>query len=227
MENNARRKDAEREEKREKEDFNIVVYNELKKFYKEKKQWWPWEKTVYMPISAILTQATNWRNVEKAINNLKNAGIKTFEDVINNASKLEELIKPAGFYRQKAKRIIALANLFIKKKNIERDDLLSLNGFGKETADSILLYHFDKPYFVIDNYTKRLHERLTGKKEQCYEKLAAFYGKSLTVEEMKEFHALIVEHCKNTCKKEPLCDKCPLINLCFYYKNHEARNKKG
>uniref|UniRef100_UPI0026004A79 endonuclease III domain-containing protein n=1 Tax=Persephonella sp. TaxID=2060922 RepID=UPI0026004A79 len=130
-------------------------------------KWWPVHKGtdrfLEVSIGAILTQNTNWKNVEKAIENL----IK--EDVLNwdklekiELEKLKKLIKPAGFYNQKA---VYIKN-FIKatkgqpKEKITKDFLLSIKGIGEETADSILLYGLDRPYFVIDAYTKRIFCRL-------------------------------------------------------------------
>jgi endonuclease-3 related protein len=202
--------------------FNIYIYKKLEKAYGHKHSWWPEEKTFYMPVSAILTQATSWKNVEKALNNLKLANVNSFRSLKEiKLKELEKLIKPAGFYRQKAKRLKALANYFLSAKEITREGLLKIKGIGKETADSIILYYFDKPYFVVDLYTKRLHSRLKNE-TLSYEKLALIYSKGLNVKQMKEFHALIVEHCKITCKKKPLCNNCVLKNICHYFKHGES-----
>ncbi|MEM4295203.1 MAG: hypothetical protein QXI89_00825 [Candidatus Anstonellales archaeon] len=197
---------------------NLLIYKKLKRFYGSRHDWWPWGNSIFMPVSAILTQATSWKNVEKAVRNLKSNNLDSIVKLLSiGEKKLAELIKPAGFYRQKAKRLRALLQLLHKHKRITRKKLLSLNGIGKETADSILLYYFNRPYFVIDAYTKRFHKRLTGKDEKEYDKLASIYGKGLSVRQMKEMHALIVEHSKHVCKKKPDCMACPLKDICHYF----------
>ncbi len=124
-------------------------------------------------IESILTQRANWKNVEMAVSRLKEARLLSLQSIAEAKPEIiEKLIKPAGFYRQKAKRLKKLAEFFVREiggidrvKKVEtsllRKKLLSINGVGKETADDILLYSFERPVFVIDEYTKRfvrLHE---------------------------------------------------------------------
>ncbi|NYZ74337.1 endonuclease [Candidatus Micrarchaeota archaeon] len=163
-------------------------------------QWWPADSQYEVVVGALLTQNTNWKNVEKAIANLKKAKALAPQKILRlEKSELEQLIKPSGFYRQKAARLKLLTEKFIeiKRRNAlpSREELLSVKGVGKETADSILLYAFDLPYFVIDSYTKRFcaHHKLFNGKE--YDDYREFFESSLprSVPLYKEYHALIVE----------------------------------
>ncbi|MEZ0323118.1 MAG: endonuclease III domain-containing protein [Hydrogenothermaceae bacterium] len=186
--------------------------------------WWPvhdgQDKIVEITVGAILTQNTSWKNVEKAIENLINKNAISFEKILEmNISELEYLIKPAGFYKRKSITLKEIAKLFLSGKEINRQNLLSIKGIGKETADSILLYAFDKPYFVIDSYTKRLFSRLGFCDENIsYDNLQKIITDNILndIEIYKEFHALIVEHCKIFCKKKPACLNCPLKRECKF-----------
>jgi endonuclease III related protein len=161
--------------------------------------WWP-AKTQYEVVAgALLTQNTNWANVEKAIENLRAAGILSPEAVLGTpVPKLEALIRPCGFFRQKAVRLRLLTWKFVEIQARgtppTRDELLDVKGVGKETADSILLYAFGLPYFVIDAYTRRFcaHHRLFEGKG--YDEYRSFFETSMPrdVQLYKEYHALIV-----------------------------------
>ncbi len=176
-------------------------------------------------VGAILTQNTSWKNVEKALLNLKSKNILSPEKIVNN--KIKDLIKPAGYYNIKEKKLKEFSKFFIKNKrnfgsnNILREELLSVWGIGKETADSILLYALNKPFFVVDAYTRRLFSRLNliNEKED-YDKIQLFFHKNLPSDYklFNEFHALIVEHAKRHCRKKPLCDICPLRTICSWGK---------
>jgi endonuclease-3 related protein len=207
------------------------VYQILLKNYGEQ-NWWPAETPFEVCVGALLTQNTSWRNVEKAISNLKGCKLLSPEKILEcQIEVLEELIRPAGFYRQKAKYLKNLSSFILKVGGIEklrkrelqalREELLNLKGVGKETADSILLYALEKPIFVVDAYTKRLFYRLgiLNSENENYEKVReiaenSFSNESNKLKIFKEFHALIVEHCKTTCRKKPLCNDCCLSKLC-------------
>jgi len=170
--------------------------------------WWPMSgkfvpKEFEICIGAILTQNTNWKNVEKALNNMINAKKLSAEEIAScQLTTLEKLVRPSGFYRQKAKRLKEFAKFVVHfdgdfYKDVTREQLLGINGIGRETADSILLYACNKPVFVIDAYTRRLFSRLgliTG--EEDYDYLRNFFESRLPKDAglYKEFHALIVEH---------------------------------
>ncbi|MEM5798897.1 MAG: endonuclease III domain-containing protein [Candidatus Aenigmatarchaeota archaeon] len=186
--------------------------------------WWPVSGGFNPPeweicLGAILTQATAWRNVEQALENLKKAGITDPTDILcTSQQKLGQIIRPAGYYQQKAKRLRYFAK-FVQdfgsfdafKKCVDRDMLLAIHGIGKETADSILLYACKRPIFVIDAYTIRLAARL-GISEKRYDGLQYIFQSQLPkdVDIYKECHALIVEHGKKFCRKKPQCELCPL-----------------
>ena len=194
--------------------------------------WWPAETPFEVIVGAILTQQVAWKNVEKAIENLKSGHVLDPCKISNlPLKKLEVYVKPTGFYRQKARRLKdictyifkeyngSLKGLFNKGTSSLRAELLSLKGIGPETADSIILYAAEKPSFVIDTYTKRICKRLQLTDDLDYEPLKRFFENSLpkNVEIYKEFHALIVELGKNYCKTKPVCKNCPLSKKCKSY----------
>src|SRR3989338_5981210 len=153
----------------------LNLYKTLLKAY-GRRGWWPTtsdNKKFEIILGAILTQNTSWKQVEKAIANLKNNDLIS-QEAIKKVSlrRLASLIKPAGYFNQKAKRLKIINQFLEKNKNPTRDQLLEVNGIGPETADSILLYAFNQPSFVIDTYTKRIMQRL-GYKEESYGGLQA------------------------------------------------------
>ncbi|MGC8699817.1 MAG: endonuclease III domain-containing protein [Candidatus Micrarchaeia archaeon] len=192
--------------------------------------WWPGETKEEIVVGAVLTQNTAWKNVEKAIKNLKEKNVVSIDRLAGiDLSELESLIRPAGFYRQKAKRLKGLAlyikesggleKFFQKDEEELRKELLSLNGIGKETADSIILYAAEKPTFVVDAYTRRIMHRIYGIDEEIeYDDLKKYFEKRLEkdLELYKDFHAQFVELGKRFCKKVPKCEGCPLIDYCQY-----------
>lgn len=179
-------------------------------------------------IGALLTQNTSWTNVEKAITNLDKANLVDENKILKaNLYKIAELIKPAGYYNQKAERLQILAKWFLENKdkinsmetNELRKKLLGLKGVGPETADSILLYAFKRPLFVIDTYTKRIFSRLEYLSEKsCYDEWQELFMDKLKhdVNIFNEYHALIVEHAKRHCKKKPICDNCVIKKQCNF-----------
>ena len=193
--------------------------------------WWPADSPFEVVVGAVLTQNTAWRNVELAIANLKGAQALSLEALREAATgDLERLIRPAGFFRQKAERLkLFVDHLFrlhggelssLLSGSLEeiRGELLSLKGIGPETADSILLYAGGYPSFVVDAYTLRLFLRLgvLGGTEG-YEEVRALFMDHLPHEAdlFNEYHALIVEECKTFCRKRlPLCSACPLQPVC-------------
>jgi len=167
-------------------------------------------------IGAILTQNTNWKNVEKALENLKKHKLLSLKAIRNiDIELLKELIRPSGFFQRKAKILKDVSQIDQEPK---REELLSIKGIGKETADSILLYAYHKPHFVIDMYTKRLLGRLYDVSFKEYDQYALFISSQIPqdVDVYKEFHALIVEHAKRYCKKSPSCEGCMLKDECRF-----------
>lgn len=205
-------------------DFQLI-YNKLYNHYGPQ-NWWPADSPLEMMIGSILVQNTNWRNVEKAF--LK---LKPFLDpeMIHGlpVEELAQLIRSSGFYNIKAKRIKAFMEWFKKSrydvesiKKIDRQELrgelLQINGIGRETADVILLYAFDKPIFVVDAYTRRIFYRVGYDMPASYDGFRRQIEKELPDDLLlySEFHALLVEHAKQYCRAKPICETCPLLNHC-------------
>ncbi len=187
--------------------------------------WWPATGPEEMIIGALLTQNTNWKNVEKALSNLRRNNLLSFPYIIKTPlSQLEKMIKPAGYFRQKSLRLKALTETIIATGGLDslhllttlelREWFLRQSGIGPETADSILLYAFKRPVFVIDAYTLRICRRHNWLKDKDdYRKAQEFFTRKLPlkVDIFNEFHALLVQIGKNFCRtKEPLCQECPL-----------------
>lgn len=191
---------------------------------------------------AILTQNVSWKNVEKAIINLKkNNLLNPYKINDLDFEFVSNLIRSTGYYKQKtiklknfSKWIIekggSLKKIFNKTQPLQlRNMLLSINGIGKETADSILLYAAYIPFFIIDAYTKRLINRVLNIELTDYDELQNLFHKSIEKDFKiyNEFHALIVQHSKNFCRKEPLCSSCPLSDTCLEvsYGNNKANRR--
>lgn len=191
--------------------------------------WWPGDSPFEIIVGAILTQNTNWTNVEKAILNLKKADLLSplhFRNV--NEGELAELIRPSGYFNIKAKRLKAFIEFLFKhyKGDLDamfsqdlkkiRNTLLEVKGIGPETADSILLYAGNYPTFVVDAYTKRIFSRLAIlQEEHTYHQVQDYFMEHLEedVPLYNEYHALIVRHGKDHCKTRPLCKGCPLSDV--------------
>lgn len=195
------------------------IYNILFENY-GKQNWWPCisNKKFEVIVGTILTQNTSWTNVERAIKNLNDNNLLDAKKIIDiDVKKLADLIKPSGYYNQKAERLKIISEFFLSNKNPSREELLNLKGVGKETADSILLYAYNKPYFVIDTYTKRIVNRL-GFKESEYDGLQELFHRNLKKDYklFNEFHALFIRLGKEHCKKKPVCENCCLRKRCSY-----------
>jgi endonuclease-3 related protein len=191
--------------------------------------WWPGETPFEVAVGAILTQNTNWGNVEKAIDNLKKADALDARTLLSMPPRrLASLIKPAGYFNVKAKRLRNFLSLLgnhysgsmdvMNQRETEqlRRELLSVNGIGPETADSILLYALERPVFVIDAYTRRVLKRHSIVDEDAsYDDLQKLFHSSLSrdVRLFNEYHALFVRVGKEFCKPRPKCDSCPLDHL--------------
>jgi endonuclease-3 related protein len=189
--------------------------------------WWPGKTPLEIAIGAILTQNTNWGNVEKAIDNLKKQNALSARVIHKMPVRLlSELIRPTGYFNIKAKRLKSFIDFLMndyhgsmkKMKNeylyLLREKLLSINGIGPETADSIILYALEKPVFVIDTYTKRVLSRHgIMNHEKSYDEFQELFYSALEkdVKLFNEYHALFVRVGKTFCKKKkPLCELCPL-----------------
>ncbi|MGC8545812.1 MAG: endonuclease III domain-containing protein [Athalassotoga sp.] len=184
--------------------------------------WWPANSRFEISVGAILTQNTMWRNVVVSIKNLENAGLmEPYRMYIASSEKLANLIRPSGFPKLKAGRLKNFLSFFSEFsfdfEILDRFDtktlselLLKVNGIGEETANSMLLYIFERPVFISDAYSKRLFLRI-GIKENF--EITNVMKDSKT---LGEFHALIVQHSKVYCRSKPICQNCPLLGICEY-----------
>ena len=192
--------------------------------------WWPAEDRFEMIVGAILTQNTSWKNVEKALINLKKAGALTPKRIRElSQNDLAILIKPSGYFNSKARKLKSFAQfldefycdsldcLFNQKPDSLRLDLLSVYGIGEETADDILLYAAELPRFVIDAYTIRIMSRLGVISDRSrYDSVQTLFELNLKsdVKLFNEYHALLDRHGKEVCRKIPLCRECCLLDIC-------------
>jgi len=191
--------------------------------------WWPADSPLEMMVGAVLTQNTNWGNVEKALANLKGRGWLSMDRLhLLPNDVLADAIRPAGYFNIKAGRLKNLIRFMVDEyggdvpRMLEeeprrlRRGLLGVKGIGPETADSIVLYAAEQPVFVIDAYTHRILNRHGLADEQgTYDELQALFTDALPedVPLYQEFHALIVRTGKEYCRKRPLCDPCPLHGM--------------
>jgi endonuclease-3 related protein len=192
--------------------------------------WWPGETPFEVIVGAILTQNTSWQNVERAIHNLREADLlepRALYDV--PIEELEELIRPAGYFRIKAKRLRSLLEFLVQRYDGSldamfktslpelREELLNVHGIGPETADSILLYAGNLPSFVVDAYTHRVFSRHGWIDfEADYHQIQDYIQGELPQEVSlyNEYHALLVRLGKDYCRKtNPKCEACPLREL--------------
>ncbi|MGH7890373.1 MAG: endonuclease III domain-containing protein [Thermodesulfobacteriota bacterium] len=200
-------------------------YDALYKHYGSQ-GWWPAKTELECILGAMLTQNTAWKNVEKAMENLKREELISIDKLaLIPVQHLASLIRPSGYFNQKAGKIKNFINfilenysgkleeMFEEDTQTLRDKLLGIKGIGPETADSILLYAGRKPVFVIDAYTYRILSRHgLIPEESSYGEMQELFMDSLSEDQklFNEYHALLVRLGKEHCKKSPLCDGCPL-----------------
>ncbi len=205
------------------------LYEHMKAFFGHR-NWWPGDTTLEIIIGAILTQNTAWKNVEKALDRLKQEKVLSYKGLRQlPLEKLAEYVRPSGYYNQKAKKIKAfirflteeyqgnMKRMFQDDTGILREKLLAINGIGPETADSILLYAGGHYSFVIDLYTYRVMSRHGWIAENAdYHTMRDFFMERLPrdLDLYKDFHAQFVAIGHHYCRKTPNCDDCPL-NIYF------------
>lgn len=201
------------------------IYQTLYSHYGDLR-WWPADTPYEVIVGAILTQNTAWTNVEKAIRRFD--GDLLPERILDlPLEELQEIIRPAGYYRQKSQYLKAVTEWFlsydcdidaIRSRPLPdiRSELLQVRGVGNETADSILLYAFDFPTFVVDAYTMRFFRRFPIDAGKTYMEVKNYCEAELPqdAELYNHFHALIVLNAKEHCKKKTDCIGCPLVELC-------------
>lgn len=208
------------------------VPTRIRKFYESlygrygPQNWWPAESELECILGTILTQNTSWKNVEKAFENLKSRDLISVQKLDSiSTEELAKLIRPSGYYNQKAIKIKTfigyvsktydgdLGRMLREDTHQLRQRLLSIKGIGPETADSILLYALKKPVFVIDTYTYRVLSRHSMiPKETSYQEMQELVMDSVPndVQVFNEYHALLVKVGKEHCKRKALCVGCPL-----------------
>lgn len=213
---------------KEKQGLLMEIYGRLYKAFGPQ-HWWPGNSPFEVVIGAVLTQNTNWKNVEKAIGNLKEKDL--LDPLRLNElphKEIAELIRPAGYYNIKAKRLKNLLGLicdcfggdlerlFSLDTETLRETLLEVKGIGPETADSIILYAAQKPVFVVDSYTHRVFQRHgIVPEDTSYDELQDLFHSNLPMDValFNEYHALIVRLCKTHCLRKPKCTNCPLEEI--------------
>ena len=197
--------------------------------------WWPALSVFEIIAGAVLTQNTSWRNVERALDNLKQAGALSADRILAMPPHaLSALLRPSGCYNVKTRRLRAMCTWLVDNGLVDngghahlaavgtsdlRGSLLSVHGIGQETADAILVYVFERPVFVVDAYARRLFSRagfIQGK--EPYQEIRALVETQMASDaaDFNEFHALIVEHSKQACRKNPRCGACPIHHRCRY-----------
>jgi endonuclease III related protein len=205
-----------------------LVYDRLLAFFGPQ-DWWPAETPFEVIVGAILTQNTAWKNVARAIGNLREHGLLSFEALCAVPEpSLAELVRPSGYYNQKARKLKGfcqhvtdtwqgdLDGFLALETDTLRHELLRIRGVGPETADSIVLYAAHKPSFVVDTYTYRIFSRHGWVSDSpSYDELRGFFMDCLEpdVGFFQELHALLVRTGHLFCRKTPLCGGCPLNGL--------------
>jgi len=213
----------------------LNIYRQLINYYGPQ-HWWPAQEPFEVIVGAILTQSAAWLNVEKAIANLKAAKALSPKALRQlSLSELAMLIHPCGYYNAKALKLKSLAHwlgehcndnldkLFANNTDYLRQQLLSIQGIGQETADSIILYAANKPIFVIDAYTRRIINRIgLAPETNSYTAYQTLFMDNLPAdaELFNEYHALLVCLAKNVCRNRPLCQQCCLNNICHFTDSH-------
>ncbi|MHB1034252.1 MAG: endonuclease III domain-containing protein [Pirellulales bacterium] len=204
------------------------VYRRLFRAYGPQ-HWWPGQTPFEVVVGAVLTQNTAWKNVERAIGNLREAGVMEPHALYRlPLEELADLIRPAGYFRRKAARLRNLLALLVDRYDGSldamfasnpaalREELLAVNGTGPETADSILLYAGNVPTFVVDTYTRRVLARHGWIDfDADYSSIKEYFESGLEPDAamFNEFHALLVRVGHLHCRKQPKCEGCPLADL--------------
>jgi len=197
------------------------------------RHWWPADSNLEMILGAILVQNVSWKNTAAALQNLREKGLIDLMGLLEVPDgDLEELVRPARYYKTKAKKLKAFASMVDERFDGDldkllglplkrlRDELMKVYGIGEETADSIILYASKQPIFVIDAYTRRIFHRLGYFRENAgYAEMQAFFMRHLPadVQLYNEYHALLDCLGNRLCRAtKPACRECPLEDICKY-----------
>lgn len=200
--------------------------------------WWPSGSPFEVMVGALLIQQTNWESVDKVLARLRSEGLLEVDSMAScEPSRLESIIRPAGFYRQKAKRIRGLAAYLRDRHGSDprsllggptesvRRELLSLEGIGGETADSILVFAAGRAKFVAAAYSVRILSRTGVFRSQDYDEVQRFVESRMPGDArgLRDLYALIVEHAREVCRAVPACDRCSLAPECAYFNGKAGR----
>lgn len=210
-----------------------ALFDELMSAYGPQ-HWWPADDAFEIMVGSVLVQRTSWKNAALAVGRLRERDL--LEPATLASAKpdiLEDLVRCAGFFRTKASRLRGLGAFVAESGGVSalatwrtarlRDSLLELDGIGPETADTILLYAFNRPAVVIDEYLRRLVGRLDPSADGDDESLRHAIGKAIPdASDLNEFHALVIEHGKRHCSSRPRCAPCPLRQQCRHVLNEAA-----
>ena len=207
----------------------LEVYHRLYASYGPQ-HWWPGESKLEVVLGAILTQAAAWPNAERALASLKDAACFSPESLRDiPEGELAALIRPCGYFNTKAKKLKAfihhlwqhhggdLESMLSVERSQLRQELLTIYGIGEETADDIVLYGAEQPWFVIDAYTRRILGRLgMAPESDSHASYQQLFHNELPREAglFNEYHALLDRHAKEACRKEPRCAGCCLLEIC-------------
>ncbi|OPY31241.1 MAG: endonuclease III [Methanomassiliicoccales archaeon PtaU1.Bin124] len=191
--------------------------------------WWPSESPFEVMVGAILTQQTNWNSVSRSLEMMRRGGLLEVDKMAEcDLAVLEEMVRPTGFYRQKASRLRSMAGHIQRNHGSDvssllqgetmkvREELLSLPGIGNETADSILLFGAGRPKFVAAAYVSRLLDRTGIFSSKDYMDLQGFVESELPpdVTAYRRTYALCVHHCQRSCLRRPRCNACAIAGRC-------------
>jgi len=191
--------------------------------------WWPSDSAFEVIVGSILTQQTNWENVTRSLDMMRSRELLSSRALSSVAlGELEDVVRPCGFYRQKAERIVALARYLEEEFDGDssellegdldeaRERLLSLRGIGKETADSILLFAGGRPKFVAAAYVSRILSRTGLLVSDEYDEIQSFVESEFSTDpgELATFYALLVQLAKSHCRTRPACASCPIMREC-------------
>ena len=214
------------------------LLNLLRKTY-DVQNWWPSESPFEVMVGAILTQQTTWEIVASVLDRLREDGLLDVDRMASvEVTVLESILRPAGFYRQKAKRIKLLASYLVDSHGSDplslldgptdsvRKELMSLEGIGNETADSILVFAAGRPKFVAAAYSSRVLKRTGVLCSDDYDEVQTFVESNLrgSPRDFRDLYALIVQHSKDICRAVPSCADCPLSRECLHSLDKEEDN---
>ena len=211
----------------------------LSERYGDQSNWWPAEDTFEIMVGAILVQRTSWQNAARAIEALRDRGLLDVSCLhAAEPDEIEGAVRGAGFYRMKSVRLRNLARLVIDHGGLEglaavsttelRARLLRVRGIGAETADAMLLYAFQRPVVVVDEYLRRLEGRLHGRRVPLRDDILRqrVLAEVDSTAELSDLHALVVTHGQRSCRKTPACGSCCIARTCAFGQNSGAQRAK-